>query len=75
MGPGPGARGEFVTERLETVTAMMHSAPSPAPDSSRGVLSTLLMHETPGLVIRHAIGVLCIIERARSRPIPVPIAA
>jgi hypothetical protein len=33
------------------------------------------MHNPPGLAIRRAIGVLCIIERARSRPIPVPIAA
>ena len=72
MGPGPGAPGECVTERLETVTAMMHSAPSPAPDPSSGVLSTLLMHNRPGLLIRQAIGVLCIIETTRSRPKPSP---
>ena len=69
MGPGPGARGEFVPG---VSRRMVLNTPPPAPDPSRGVLSTLLMHDTPGLAIRHAIGALCIIERARSRPKPSP---
>ena len=51
---------------------MLHSAPSVAPHPSPGVLSTLLVNNTPGLAIRRAIGVPCIIEEARSRPFRSP---
>ncbi len=61
-------------ECVESVTGMVHSASTSAPDPSPGVLSTLLVHNSTGLAIQRKIVVLRSIEtaldRARSHPFP-----
>ena len=57
-----------LSQRVSRVSrGLVHSTPTPAPDPSPGVLSTLLVHGPPGLAIQSKIGVLCTIERTRSR--------
>ena len=49
---------------------MLDSPPTPARHPSPGVLSTLLVHDTPRLAIRNEIGVLFTIERNEIVPEP-----
>ncbi len=51
---------------------MVDSPPTPARHPSPGVLSTLLVHDTPRLAIRNEIGVLFTIERNEIAPEPRP---